>query len=385
MKVLHIVGFHPQIGGPYYSVKELARSIHKLGCRVGVCSVVPDGFDETKLDDISYLDDIIYLKSSRILSVFWPSYTNELKNFIEKIKDYDIIHINGVFDYYSYFVYKNIHKPFIITPRGTLIEDVLMKKYIRKKFFLRFIGERILKSARVVHVLTPDEKIALKKLGVDERLIQIIPNGINPEGFNLTDIDSNLCEKYPELLGKRLVLFLSRINWKKGLDDLIPAFSYVVKKVKEAHLLLAGPDNEGYLKRVMKWIKDYSLNESVTYIGPVYGRDKVMVLRDSEIFVLPSYSEGFPVSVIEAMYMKLPVVVTKTIGIQDIIENTKCGIVVNRSRSEIANAIIALLENKNLCIEMGKRGRRCIEENFLWDNIAKKMLELYEDVINGVY
>lgn len=381
MKILHLVGFHPDIGGPYSSLKGLIKYLYKLGVNSGICSVIPQEFEIKKVGNFECINEVVRLKSNTIISKLWPSYTSNLRILLNKIQDYDLIHIHGVFDYYAYFTFRYLEKTYIVSPHGTLMKEVIRHSYLRKQIYMNLFGKKILKSAKVIHALTTEEKNEILNLGIDEQLVYVIPNGIDPDDFSNLPDKGSLLKKFPHLKNKKIVLFLSRINWKKGLDDLIPAFADVVKAVNNAHLILAGPDNEGYMSRVRKWIDDYDIKDSVSYLGPVYGKDKLMLLQDCEIFVLPSYSEGFPMSVIEAMYMKLPVVVTENIGIPDVVRNSQCGIVINKNRKEISGAIIHLLKNKDLSIEMGERGRRCIEENFLWDRIAREMLKVYEQAL----
>ncbi|MEO0137826.1 MAG: glycosyltransferase [candidate division WOR-3 bacterium] len=384
MKVLHIVGFHPDIGGAYTVIKNLTKWLDKLGCKVGICSVLPENYLYKDIEVPQYMEDALIFKSNKMFSKFWPSFTNQIKEITFIVKKYDIIHISGLFDYYSYFVSKNLNIPYIISPHGTLQPEVIhAKRRFEKRIFLLLIGKRILERAGAIHVLTEYERQSLiDYLGIKNSIF-LIPNGIDPEDFENLPQEGALFEKYPNLKGKKIVLFLSRINWKKGLDDLIPAFREVVREINNAHLLLVGPDNDGYMKYVNEWIEQYDLHKYTTYFGPAYGEDKLMVLQDSNIFVLPSYSEGFPVSVVEAMYMQLPVVVTDRIGIPEIVSNYNAGIVIKKDKNEIVNAIITLLKNEKLAKSMGDNGRNCIFQNFLWENIAKQMLEVYKKILSN--
>lgn len=122
-------------------------------------------------------------------------------------------------------------------------------------------------SAKFIHVLTSEEKYAILNLGIDAKFVQIIPNSIDADEFSILPDKGSLTKKYPHLKNKKIVLFLSRINWKKGLDDLIPAFADVVKAVNNAHLILAGPDHEDYMLKVNKWISENKLNENEKALG----------------------------------------------------------------------------------------------------------------------
>lgn len=385
MKVLHLVGFYPEIGGPYSVVKDLTKALSERGCEIGICSTLPKNYDRSKLEDFNHIKDLVYIESNNeLLSTFWPSFSRKWYKVFNKLENYNLIHIHGLFDYYTYFVYKHLRKPYIITPHGSLLKEVIFKKsHLKKSFYLSLIGKKILNNARVVHALTKYEEMCLKDLSIDQRSISVIPNGINPDDFKKLPSKGFLLGEYPNLKEKRIVLFLSRINWKKGLDDLIPAFSNVTKEIKNAHLVLIGPDTEGYMNKVDSWIKDYGLSEHVSYMGPIYGEDRLKFLQDSDILVLPSYSEAFPIAVIEAMSMNLAVVITENSGIPDVVRENNVGLVINKNRDEIASAIIKLLKNNALAHEMGRNGGRLVREKYTWDKVADKMMEVYEEILGS--
>lgn len=382
MRVLHIVGFYPEIGGPYTVAKDLTKELVRKGCSVSVYSPLPQGYDKSKLENNSHLNDVKYFESRGFKSHFWPSYSPEWANSIDQINSYDLIHIYGVFDYYVYFIAKHIKKPYIVAPHGSLLDSVINKKSrLRKLIYLHLIGKSVLNNSSGIHLLTEEEVSYLGKLGINRDLFAVIPNGVDicsslnspPKGF--------LFEKYPGLKDKRLILFLGRINWKKGLDDLIPAFADVVKRIRNARLVIVGPDSDGYMKKVNKLIQVHKIENSVSYLGPAYGEDKMMFMQDCEVFVLSSYSEGFPATVIEAMSFALPVIVTEDSGIPYIVKESNAGFVVKKSRAEIAQAIIKLVNDRKLAAEMGRNGRSLVKKEFLWSKIASKVIELYQDAL----
>ena len=384
MRILNLVGFYPEIGGPFNVVKGLTKYLHQVGVQTGVYSLLPKHYDKSKLEKTPFIDELIYLECRKkgMMHNFWPSFSKEWNNLLPKMNDYDLIHIHGVFDHYAYIVYKNVKKPYILSSHGSLFEEVISRKsHIKKEIYLSLVGKRILKKAKTIHATTPYEKNRLIELGINEDSITVMPNGVDPDDFKNLPEKGKLFHKFPQLKGKKIVLFLGRINWVKGLDDLIPAFSYVIKEVKNAHLIIAGPDNENYMKEVNKWICENNLIEHVSYVGPIYGEDKLTFLQDSNIFVLPSYSEGFSMAAIEAMYMGLPVAITKNCGVRDIVENSNAGIVANKERHEIASAIIKLLKNDTLSHNMGENGRKIVTDKLLWPDIAKQMLNVYERAI----
>jgi len=384
MKVLHIVGFYPEFGGPYTAVRDLTKELVRKGCSVSVYSPLPMGYDKSKLEANSHLDEVQYFESRGFLSHIWPSYSPEWSGSINKINSYNLIHIHGVFDYFSYFITRSVQKPYIIEPYGSLLSSVINKKSrFRKRIYLHLIGKSLLNKSSRIHLLTQKEAYDLGKLGINKDLFKIIPNGIETCCPSNSPPERLLFKKFPYLRGKRLILFLGRINWIKGFDDLIPAFLNVIKLINNAHLVLVGPDNYNYMKEVNKLIKIHNIENNVSYFGPAYGEDKTMFMQDCEVFVLPSFSEGFPVVAIEAMSFGLPVILTENAGIPDIILDANAGLVVKKNKDEIASAIIKLINDKKLATEMGRNGKSLVKKEFLWNKIASKVIELYQDVLRN--
>jgi len=384
MKVLHIVGFYPEFGGPYTVVRDLTKELVRKGYTVSVYSPLPQGYDKSKLENNSHLDEVQYVEPRGFPSYFWPSYSPEWSNFVDQINSYDLIHIHGIYDYFAYFIARNIKRPYIVTPHGSLLKPRISKKsQFRKLVYLHLIGRSILNNSSGIHLLTKEEVCDLRnlKLGINQDLFSVIPNGVDICGSINPPPKGSLFKKFPNLRGKRLVLFLGRINWVKGIDDLIPAFADVVKMIGNAHLVLVGPDSDGYMNEVNKLIKIYKIENSVSYFGPAYGEDKIMFMQDCEVFVLPSLSEGFPVSVTEAMSFALPVIITEDSGLKDIVVGANAGLVVKRNRDGIASAIIKLVNDKKLATEMGRNGESLVKKEFLWSKIASQIIELYQDAL----
>lgn len=115
----------------------------------------------------------------------------------------------------------------------------------------------------------------------------VIPDGINPSEFNRLSPHGLFRKKYPELSDKKVVLFFSRINFKKGMDILARAFGEVARKRNDVYLVLAGSDNEGYGSKVKGWLQEEGALDHSIFTGMLLGEEKLAVLRDSDLFVLP--------------------------------------------------------------------------------------------------
>ncbi len=179
-----------------------------------------------------------------------------------------------------------------------------------------------------------------------------------------------------------LILFLGRINFVKGLDLLIPAFAQVAKAFPTARLAIVGPDNDGYLSNVYQWCAEYGVQDQVFFVD-ILDRDEVIqAYVDANVFVLPSYTENFGVTVVEAMACQCPVVLSNQVNIWQQIVHEDAGIVVNLIPSEIADSISYLLKNKDRAQAMAIRGRLVAEKYYSWESIVEKLSVVYREVIN---
>ena len=178
-----------------------------------------------------------------------------------------------------------------------------------------------------------------------------------------------------------MILFLGRINFKKGLDLLALAYGIVARQRDDVHLVLAGPDNEGYGRKVRKWLTEEGVLERVTFTGMILGKTKVAALRDADVFVLPSYTENFGVAVVEAMTCGLPVVISNKVNIWNEVTEAEAGVVVNCKPNELAEALLELLDDPEYRKSLGKNGKKLVSAKFTWDKVAERMIKVYENIL----
>lgn len=210
--------------------------------------------------------------------------------------------------------------------------------------------------------------------------IAVIPNGvrlpqaIDPEPF---------LWKFPSLRGKRIVLFLGRIHFKKGLDLLIRAWATVAKRWPEAHLVIAGPDFEGTRASVETLVGTHGLDESVLFTDMLHEQMKWSALAAAQCFVLPSYSEGLSVSTLEAMGASLPVIVTEQCNLPDVAK-FETGWVIQPNADQLVSALSEFLQNSQaINVQIGERGRLLVKERYNWSTVAREMSEVYQWVQGG--
>jgi len=204
-----------------------------------------------------------------------------------------------------------------------------------------------------------------------------------PNGLDLAAFPDAQCVQQDGAVSDPTVLFLGRIVPKKGLDLLIPAFAQTVAKRPDVRLILAGPDNDGYLSTIMRLIRLYGVQDSVRYVGMLVGQDKLDALRNAAFLVLPSYSENFGMVVIEALACQTPVVVSDRVNIWTRVAEAGAGLVTSCDTTSLASAMLEMLGNPSRIQEMGKKGRGLVEREFTWAGLARDMLEAYLNILES--
>jgi glycosyltransferase involved in cell wall biosynthesis len=189
-----------------------------------------------------------------------------------------------------------------------------------------------------------------------------------------------LKEKGSKIKNKRVILFLGRIHWIKGMDLLARAYARLARERNDVHLLIVGPDEGGYEKKVRKWLKDAGVLEQVTFAGMLEGKEKLEAFAGSDLFVLPSYSESFGMAVVEAMACGLPVIISNQVGIYKEVQRANAGLVVKSDSTDLYNALMRLLNNNKEAFDMGTRGMKFVKEKFDIESVTNRMIEAFKDI-----
>lgn len=268
---------------------------------------------------------------------------------------------------------RRMGRPYVISAHGMLEPWALRNKRWKKEVYAALFERGRVQGAAALHALTEAEAEDYRRFGARQP-VAVIPNGVTipertgPELF---------LAQHPDLRGKRIVLFLGRIHFKKGLDLLVEAWSRVAPAHGEARLVLAGPDFEGTRGRVERLIAERGVESSVCFTGMLRGAEKWSALAAAEAFVLPSYSEGLSVSALEAMGMGLPVVLTTHCHLPEA-ARAGAGWEIPSDVHALTSVLKQLLQNRvaeNRA--MGANGQRLVRERFTWNVVGAAMRELY--------
>lgn len=357
-------------GGLYNSVRCLGLAMLHNGMDVNIVSFN----DEHSSKDIYAYDNIpmeIYHRSTfPLLSRL--GYSSDLSGLIERIKP-DIIHSQGLWMYNSKAAldYKKKYNRSIslVSPRGMLDSWAIKQSKILKRIIGEWFEHDHLKRCDCIHALCQSEYESIREYGLKSP-IAVIPNGINlPDHFIKPNNE------------KKILLFVGRIHPKKGLDLLIDAVSIIKQRnamaLSDWSIRIAGWNQLNHQEYLQKRVTELKIQDTISFIGPILGDKKKRELINADAFILPSFSEGLPMSVLEAWSYKLPVVMTKYCNLPEgFSQNAAVKIDVNAE--DIANKLVDFFERSEQDrIHIGQNGYNLIKSKFTWDAIARKTDELY--------
>ncbi len=377
MKVLHIIsGLFKHTGGPAESVPGLCTELVNAGCEITLATLngpLADTVLKSKVDGVR-----LYVFEPTMRNTIW--YSKEFgKGITDLVKGADVVHVHGLWEYPMWkgcYAARINSRPLIITPRGSL-EPLRLKKSRWKKLLAgALFDNRNLRSAACIHATAESEKKSIRTYGL-ENPVAVIPNGVNCNNFYDKAGNNDILERFPQCVGKRILLYMSRINPTKGLLYLADAWGEVALKYNDWHLLIVGPDERGHSAEIIKAFQKKGVIERMTYAGPLYGEDRYAAFNLAELFILPTHNENYGIAIAEALASGIPVITTHGAPWSGLKEHD-CGWWVPVGSKHIAVALEeALSLSSERLLKMGFKGRNWVSAEFSWDRVAKEMLQVY--------
>jgi glycosyltransferase involved in cell wall biosynthesis len=387
MKILHVASdLSPRQGGPAKLAPEMCRVLARRGHEVALYTT---NFDVDGVLDVPLERPVMaggY--TTRYFPVSWPrrwKFSRPLGEAIRAdVAGFDIVHIHNLYLYHTWVTAHYCRRygiPYLISPHGTLDPFIRRRSRLKKAIYHGLIEQRNLNRAAAIHYTAQFE------MDLAHRAVSIkAPGVVAPLGLELQDYlelprPGAFRRRFPEIGGDRIILFLSRINFKKGLDLLAKSFGILARQRDDVRLVIAGPDNDGYGGQVRQWLSEAGVLSRTVFTGMLTGEDKLAALADADLFVLPSYSENFGIAIIEAMACGLPVVISNRVNIWREIAGAGAGVVVDCDVQSLAEALLKLLDDPEGRREIGAKGRRLVEATFVWDKVAAQMIGLYQQIL----
>ena len=271
--------------------------------------------------------------------------------------------------------------PCVISVHGTLDRWALRNSWWKKKCAAYLHADTNLRAAACIHALCDSEYESIRAYGLTNP-VAVIPNGIElPSG------DSSGPAPWGDTIGgdRNVMLFLGRIHPKKGLPELVKAWAKLKGEqrggARKWTLAIAGWSQGGHEDELRSLAHVEGLGDEIVFLGPVFGEKKAAALRHANAFILPSYSEGLPMSVLEAWAYCLPVVMTAECNLP---EGFAAG-AAREIRPEASSIAEKCAEFFALSPEaqrqIGMNGRSLVERRFTWGKIAGEMIDVYKWIL----
>ncbi len=371
-----VASINEAVGGPARSVSRLAAALHDAGVDSTLATL--DYAEHGPRCDAggARVASVPAGAAARNLRGFSPRFLAQLRRLAA---DADVVHGHGLWMFpnrYAALAAAQARARLVISPRGMLEDWAVRRSRWRKALAWRFFEQRSFEQAALLHATSDAEAARLRALGFRQP-IAMIPNGVDAPREPAPP-RAALEGRFPQLAGKRWLLFLARVHPKKGALELVGAWSRLPEAARSGwHLVLAGPDLDGYGAIVARAVEDRGLRASVTLTGMLAGDAKHAALAHASLFVLPTRSENFGIAVAEALAHGVPVITTRAAPWPQL-ESERCGWWIGLEDEALQGALRQALELDAASLAaMGERGRERLAGRYAWDRAGRDMKAAY--------
>jgi glycosyltransferase involved in cell wall biosynthesis len=271
--------------------------------------------------------------------------------------------------------------PYVLRPHGTLDPFLFFRRRIFfKRLYVMLFEKRNFLFASAIQYSTLSEATMTASIISNTAQSIIIKEGVDLEVFNRISSISfrNL---YPQLKGKEVMLFLGRLHQKKGIEIALKAFEKVARINKNLYFVIVGPGETSYVNMVKEFINRLAYSDRVLILGPVNSDIKIAALKESDLFILPSYGENFGISVVEALASGLPIIITKRVGIAEDLSDVLGVIVTECDVEEVASAIIKIISSPELRNHIKFKGPEIAQLLYSIDSMGNQMDMAYKKLV----
>lgn len=353
-----------------------------VGCRVVIATTDDDGSARLKapleiatnwngLDHIFFRRNFVFYKVSFGLARWLNLH----------VVDFDVVHVHALFSFSSLVAARAAERagvPYIIRPLGVLNRwGVENRRRLIKHWSLRYVEQPILRSAAAIHFTAEAERREAVEAApeVANRPSVVIPIPI--ETPSICGDKGGFLAKFPAAAGKRVVLFLSRIDRKKGIELLLEAFRDLRGRFTDALLVIAGDGDEAYIQSLRQRAEKLVIESHLIWAGFLSGGDKAAAFAAATAFVLPSYSENFGIAAAEALAHGVPSVLSDQVAIAAEAGRAGAALVTRCEATELAAAIGRLLDDPEMRNEMSDKAAVFAREQYSLDAVGMQLVELY--------
>jgi glycosyltransferase involved in cell wall biosynthesis len=383
LSCLHVVpSLASTYGGPAVAVPALCEALTGLDVSVKLCAAEDEAFAGRSVDVPASVPVVRYglggnWAARRFLRGELPSVLGHMA--LSSM----VIHSHGVWRPESYFAARTaarLKQPHIVSSRGMLEPWALRQRYLKKKIGLMLYQRRVLENASVLHATSPEEALSQRRLGL-RNPIAVIPNGVKLEVRSKDECRETVDTLWPELRGKRLLVFHSRLHRKKGLNELLSVWPQIAPRFPDWVLVVSGNDEENFIGR-------YSLQPHISpetktiYLGHVPNDIGQQLLGRASLMALPSYTENFGNVIAESLAHGTPVLTTTNTPWESINQYDAGLCIPGNSEDDIRAALMNLCSRpEQELLRMGSNGRLWVERSYSWRSAARQLRDVYQWVL----
>ncbi len=355
-------------GGMFFSVRHLSKELVARGVSLKVFS----NWDEYSQQDLKMWQGVTVKLYKSNLGKFGYS-----RQAYKDLLDFypDMVHLNGIWTYQSILTTKMANRGVktIIAPRGMIDCWALKSSPLRKSIAIATYEKSNFLNAGIIHALCNSEAESVRKI-FPKANIQVVPNGIYIPVKSVKDI------KKINFNERRLILgYIGRLDVKKGIVNLLLAMSYLQLNfpMKLPFLLIAGWGDVNYVNQLKEMVVQLGLSDIVQFVGQVYGEEKEEFLNRIDAFVLPSYSEGLPMAVLDCWARSIPVIMTDECNLQfSFLENAALRI--SHDPKNIAQVILSFInKNPEEIKSIGDGGLAIARRRYSWPTVVNQTIEMF--------
>jgi glycosyltransferase involved in cell wall biosynthesis len=378
MRVLHVVpSLDPETGGPARWVPALCRALRAAGVAASICTFRrADSTAAISSEESLRVRSFVPLKGTREFPT--PAFYREIVREIEQV---DLVHLHSLWNpaiSVTALACRQVRVPYLVSPMGMLQATAMFRRWPLKQAYYWLCERRTIVGAAAFHFFTEAEASDSQRLLRHGRPRSVVPGGIDPRIAAGLE-PGRFRRAYPALAGKRLMLFLGRLHWSKGLEVQAEAFARLGPEFPDLVWVLIGPDG-GQWRRLSRHLSANGLARRVLWTGLLPQGRCLDALADSDVFVLTSRHEAHSMAMNEALAVGVPVVITDTVRFDEV-RAWGAGRVVAREAREVAAAVADILAHPEGADRMRRAGHRLVAERLAWPKVAAAMVKAYHGIL----